>query len=351
VSQTITKEGAIAPEVYPLSIIRESAGSYDPDPKKPPRLLERVRRAIRARHYSPRTEQCYVSWVRRYVLFHGKTHPSELGPEAVARYLSYLATDRRVSASTQNQALSALLFLYREVLGVEMDWVEDIAPAKRPLRLPEVLSRAEVRALLGRMSGVSLLMASIMYGSGLRVSECCRLRVKDLDFDRLEITVRNGKGNKDRVTMLPRTVLFTMKAHLQVVRRLHNKDLEKGLGVVELPAAYARKNPYAATAWEWQWVFPARIVHVDKKTGELSRHHRHVSTVQRDVTAAARAAGLAKKASCHTLRHSFATHLLEDGRDIRTVQVLLGHRDVSTTMIYTHVLNKGGIHIKSPLDS
>jgi integron integrase len=350
VSQTITKEGAIALAVYPLSVVRESADSYNSDRKKPPRLLERVRRAIRARHYSPRTEQCYVSWVRRYVLFHGKTHPSELGPEAVAKYLSYLATDRRVSASTQNQALSALLFLYREVLGVEMDWVEDIAPAKRPLRLPAVLSRDEVRALLGRMRGVSLLMASIMYGSGLRVSECCRLRVQDLDFERLEITVRNGKGNKDRVTMLPRTVLFTMKAHLQGVRRLHNKDLENGLGVVELPAAYARKNPYAATAWEWQWVFPARTIHADKKTGEMRRHHRHVSTVQRDVTAAARAAGLAKKASCHTLRHSFATHLLEDGRDIRTVQVLLGHRDVSTTMIYTHVLNKGGIHIKSPLD-
>lgn len=345
---TVLPEGATAPRVYPHSILRESADSSNPD--KPPRLLESVRRAIRARHYSPRTEQCYVSWVRRYVLFHGKTHPSELGPDAVAKYLSYLATDRRVSASTQNQALSALLFLYREVLEVEMDWVEDITPAKRPVRLPVVLSRAEVKALLGRMSGVSLLMASIMYGSGLRVSECCRLRAKDIDFDRLEVTVRNGKGNKDRVTMLPRTVLFTMKAHLQQVKRLHRKDLDDGLGAVELPAAYARKNPYAATAWEWQWVFPARTIHVVEETGEMRRHHRHVSTVQRDVTAAARAAGITKHATCHALRHSFATHLLEDGRDIRTVQVLLGHRDVSTTMIYTHVLNKGGIHIKSPLD-
>lgn len=348
---TALQSGVYAPLLQPHSIVRESADNSDPDNKQqPPRLLDQVRREIRRRHYSPRTEQCYVSWIRRYVLYHGKTHPSQLGPRDVARFLSHLAVEKRVAASTQNQALSALLFLYREVLHTDLDWVEDIVPAKRPQRLPVVLTREEVHAVLDRLTGVSLLMASIMYGSGLRVSECCQMRVKDIDFERFEIAVRSGKGNKDRMTILPRAVLDSLKAHLQRARDIHIKDLANGLGAVELPAAYERKNPGAARQWGWQWVFPARTVHVVPETGEIRRHHRHVSTVQRDVARAARVAGMTKQVSCHALRHSFATHLLEDGRDIRTVQVLLGHRDVSTTMIYTHVLNKGGIHIKSPLD-
>jgi integron integrase len=288
--------------------------------------------------------------VKRFVLFHQKRHPSELGAEDVRRFLTWLAVERRVSASTQNQALSALLFLYREVLGVGLEWIDGIAPARRPHRLPVVLTPREVRDILGQLTGVSWLMASLLYGAGLRLMECCRLRVKDIDFTRREITVRDGKGRKDRVTMLPASLVKPLRAHLGRVADLRRRDVRSGYGCVELPGAFARKNPGAATEWAWQWVFPASRLAVDRRTGEIRRHHRHESVLSRDVKKAVRSAGIAKHATCHSLRHSFATHLLESGTDIRTIQELLGHRDVSTTMIYTHVLNRGGLGVTSPLD-
>jgi integron integrase len=315
-----------------------------------PRLLDRVRHALRARHYSPRTEKSYVAWIRRFVLFHGKRHPSEMGVDQVRTFLSWLATERRVSASTQNQALSALLFLYRDVLGGDIGWIDNIAPAKRSKRLPVVLTQSEVKTLLGRLEGTSWLMASLMYGAGLRLMECCRLRVKDVDFERGEIVVRDGKGRKDRVTVLPAALRESLEAHMTWSKNQHQRDVAGGTGAVALPGALERKYPGAAREWGWQWVFPASRFYADRETGELRRHHRHESVLQRDVKAAARAAGIVKPASCHTLRHSFATHLLESGTDIRTIQELLGHRDVTTTMIYTHVLNKGGLGVKSPLD-
>jgi integron integrase len=319
-------------------------------PKSSQRLLDRVRAAIRARHYSPRTEQVYVSWVRRYVIHHGKRHPDRLGAEEIRSFLSYLATDRRVSASTQNQALCALLFLYRHVLKLGVDWIDDITPARRPSRLPVVLSVEEVRAVLAEMTGVTRLMASLLYGSELRLMECVRLRVQDVDIARGEIVVRSGKGAKDRMTVLPMSVERALRAHLRRVRRLHRDDLAIGLGAVELPGALARKLPGASWEWGWQWVFPAVRIGVDPRTGEMRRHHRHETGLQREVRGAVRAAGINKRASCHTLRHSFATHLLQSGTDIRTIQELLGHADLDTTMIYTHVLNKGAMGVRSPLD-
>lgn len=304
----------------------------------------------RTRHYSPKTEKSYVAWIRRFVVFHGKRHPTEMGADEVRAFLSWLATEKCISASTQNQALSALLFLYRDVLGGEIGWIDNIVPAKRATRLPVVLTIAEVRTLLGQLKGTSWLMASLMYGSGLRLMECCRLRVKDLDFERNELVVRDGKGQKDRVTMLPAALSQTLRTHVATVQQQHQRDLQDGLGAVALPGALDRKYPAAAKEWGWQWVFPASRFYADRETGELKRHHRHESVLQRDVKTAARAAGIAKPASCHTLRHSFATHLLESGTDIRTIQELLGHRDVTTTMIYTHVLNKGGLGVRSPLD-
>lgn len=315
-----------------------------------PRLLDHVRRELCARHYSPKTEKSCVAWIRRYAIFHDKRHPSEMGAEEVRAFLSWLATEKRISASTQNQALSALLFLYRDVLGGEIGWIDNIVPAKRATRFPVVLTTAEVRALLGKLTGTSWLMASLMYGEGLRLMECCRLRVKDLDFERNELVVRDGKGQKDRVTMLPGALNETLRAHVATVKQHHQRDLQDGLGAVALPGALERKCPAAAREWGWQWVFPASRFYTDRETGELKRHHRHESVLQRDVKSAARSAGIAKPASCHTLRHSFATHLLESGTDIRSIQELLGHRDVTTTMIYTHVLNKGGLGVKSPLD-
>jgi len=278
------------------------------------------------------------------------THPSDLGAEDVRRFLSWLAVERRVSASTQNQALSALLFLYRDVLGVGMEWIDGIAPAKRLRRLPVVLTRKEVQIVLGHLTGTSWIMASLLYGAGLRLMECCRLRVKDIDFVRKEITVRDGKGRKDRVTMLPVSLIEPLQAHRARVAELRRRDNQRGFGCVELPGAYARKNPGAAREWAWQWVFPAARLSADRRTGEIRRHHRHESALSRDVKKAVRTAGIAKHATCHSLRHSFATHLLESGTDIRTIQELLGHRDLSTTMIYTHVLNRGGLGVTSPLD-
>ena len=320
-------------------------------PAGPPRLLDRVRQAIRARHYSRRTEKAYTAWIRRYIFFHGKRHPAEMTSADVAQFLSHLATRGQVSASTQNQAFSALLFLYREVLGQQLAGLDDVVRAKRPVRVPIVLSRDEVAAVLRHLRGVPWLMASLMYGAGLRVLECARLRVKDVDFSRGEITVRDGKGSKDRVTLLPSRTGQPLREHLEVVHRWYEKDLAVGGGSVWLPHALERKYPNAQRDWAWQWVFPATRHYVETRTGELRRHHLHESVVQRALSEAVRAAGLTKPATCHTLRHSFATHLLEQGYDIRTIQELLGHSDVNTTMIYTHVLNKGGFGVRSPLDA
>jgi len=314
-----------------------------------PRLLDRVRAAVRLRHYSPRTEEAYVAWVRRYVLFHGKRDPAGLGAAEVTTFLSALAA-RGLSASSQNQALSGLLFLYQVVLGQRLPWMGTIVRAQRPARLPVVLSREEVAALLAGLDGVLWLMASLMYGAGLRLLECAELRIKDVHLDRGELTIRDGKGGKDRITVLPATIRPPLRAHLERVRAQHAHDVGRGLGAVALPGALARKYPQASREWAWQWVFPATRHYVDARTGERRRHHLHESGVQRAVKLAAQRAGLARPATCHSLRHSFATHLLEAGYDIRTIQELLGHRDVGTTMIYTHVLNQGGRGVRSPLD-
>ena len=315
-----------------------------------PKLLDRVRLAVRRRHYSPRTERAYVGWIRRFILFHGKRHPEEMGEVEITQFLSGLASAGRVSASTQNQALAAILFLYRFVLERKLDWLEDVVRAKRPVRLPVVLTRREVEALLDQMSGPNRLIASLLYGSGLRLLEGLRLRVKDVDFGRSEIIVRDGKGRKDRVTLLPTCLKDPLMEHLTKVRRQHDADLQNGVGAVELPDALSRKYPRAPFEWGWQWVFPASRHYIASETGQKRRHHLHATVIQRAIKEAAIQARIAKRASTHTLRHSFATHLLEDGYDIRTIQELLGHSDVSTTMIYTHVLNRGGRGVRSPID-
>jgi integron integrase len=316
---------------------------------QPPKLLDRVRQAIRLRHYSRRTEQAYVAWIRRFIVFHGKRHPRELGEREVTAFVSSLA-ERAVSASTQNQALSAILFLFEAVLGQRLEWMNEIVRAQRPVRLPVVLSRDEVSSLLSRLRGPVWLMASLMYGAGLRLLECAELRVKDINFDRGELMVRDGKGGKDRVTMLPATLRGPLLEHLTRVKAQHEANLAAGRGSVALPGALRVKYPNAPREWAWQWVFPATRFFVDRTTGERRRHHLHESVLQRAVKDAVRAAGIARPATSHSLRHSFATHLLEAGYDIRTIQELLGHRDVSTTMVYTHVLNQGGRGVRSPLD-
>lgn len=315
-----------------------------------PRLLEQVRERLRFKHYSIRTEAQYVQWVRRFILFHGKRHPAEMGAPEVEAFLTHLAVAGRVAAATQNQALSALLFLYREVLGQDLPWLDQVVRAKRPARLPVVLSRVEVGRVLERMEGVYGLMGRLLYGTGMRLMECVRLRVKDVDFERGEILVRDGKGAKDRVTMLPVSLVPALQAHLQQRRQVFEQDREKGVATVYLPDALARKYPNAASEWGWQYVFASGSYSVDPRSGETRRHHLDEKLLQRAMKRAVQAAGLAKPATPHTLRHSFATHLLESGYDIRTVQELLGHKDVATTMIYTHVLNKGGRAVVSPLD-
>ncbi|WP_137937605.1 integron integrase [Chitinivorax sp. B] len=315
-----------------------------------PRLLDQLRDKIRTRHYSLRTETQYVHWVRRFILFHGKQHPKEMGGPEVEAFLTHLAVVGQVAASTQNQALSALLFLYREVLGLELPWMQDMVRAKRPARLPVVLTEREVMAVLERMSGVYGLMARLLYGTGMRLMECVRLRVKDVDFERGEILIRDGKGGKDRVTMLPRVLSEPLRAHLVLRRHVYTDDLAKGMAAVFLPDALARKYPNAASDWGWQYVFPSGSYSTDPRSGETRRHHLDEKLLQRAMKKAVVASGLTKPATPHTLRHSFATHLLQRGYDIRTVQELLGHADVATTMIYTHVLNKGGKGVESPLD-
>ncbi|BBE50664.1 Tyrosine recombinase XerD [Ferriphaselus amnicola] len=315
-----------------------------------PKLLDRMRAEIRLRHYSIRTEQAYVDWARRYILFHDKRHPREMGAEEVRDFLSHLATERNVSASTQGQAKSALLFLYREVLHIELPWLDEVISAKTAKRLPVVLTQTEVRHLIGATSGTMGIIVSLLYGTGMRLLEALRLRVKDVEFERREIIVRQGKGNKDRVTVLPENLLLPLKAHLERVKALHERDLAEGFGEVQLPDALERKYPKAGRSWGWQFVFPSVSRSTDPRSGVIRRHHLYEASVQRAVREAAKLAEIAKPVSPHTLRHSFATHLLQNGYDIRTVQELLGHKDVQTTMIYTHVLNKGGRGVVSPLD-
>lgn len=316
----------------------------------PPRLLDRLRHEVRVRHYSPRTEQAYAAWVRRFILFHDKRHPEAMGEAEVSRFLTWLAVERRVSSNTQSQALSAILFLYRDVLRQEVGWVQNVVRARPSRHLPVVLTRREVRDVLEKLSGAPWLVAALLYGSGLRLLEGLRLRVKDIDFGSNQITVRSGKGRKDRITMLPAGLKDTLRRHLESVRLQHEQDTARGGGWVELPQAIERKYPNAARELAWQWVFPATRSYVDPATGHRRRHHLHESAVQRAVHFAVRRTHLTKPATCHTFRHCFATHLLEDGYDIRTVQELLGHRDVGTTMIYTHVLNRGGRGVISPAD-
>jgi integron integrase len=315
-----------------------------------PRLLDQVRTALRLRHYSYRTEESYVNWITRYILFHAKRHPQDMGRPEIEAFLAHLAVQGHVAASTQNQALCALLFLYHEVLAIDLDGPIDIVRAKKPQRLPTVMTKAEALQVIAGLSGVPHLMAKLLYGSGLRLMECVRLRVKDIEFERREIIVRDGKGMKDRVTMLPDALIVPLQEHLRRVRLIHQQDLEQGYGAVYLPDALSRKFPNAAREWGWQYVFPSDRLSVDPRSGITRRHHIDERTLQRAVRQAARLAGLAKPVSCHTFRHSFATHLLEAGYDIRTVQELLGHKDVKTTMIYTHVLNRGGLAVRSPLD-
>jgi integron integrase len=318
---------------------------------RPARLMDKVRDELRLRHYSPRTEKAYCAWIRRYILYHGRRHPRDLGPEAIEAFLTHLATEGHVSASTQNQALAALLFLYVRVLAQPTAWLSQFVRAKRPERLPATLTADEVMAVLDQMTGPTRLMASLLYGSGLRLLECACLRVKDLDFERREVVVRDGKGQKDRITMLPDGLVAPLRVHLGEVRAQHDADLRQGAGWVELPDALGRKYPNAGREWPWQWVFPATRTYQVPGTSEVRRHHLHESVLQRAIHAASLAARTSKRVSPHVLRHSFATQLLEMGYDIRTIQELLGHRDVSTTMIYTHVLNRGGLGVRSPFDA
>lgn len=314
-----------------------------------PRLLDQVKSAIRIRHYSYRTEQTYVHWITRFILFHDKRHPQEMGAAEVGAFLSHLAEDRHVSASTQNQALNAIVFLYKHVLNLEMERLDGVVRAKKRLRLPVVFSRQEVEAVLAGLTGRDLLMAQLLYGAGLRLMECHRLRVKDIDFDYRQITVRSGKGDKDRRTMLPEALVEPLRKHLSIVMEIYTRDLGEGF-TASLPDAIAVKYPNAGRQWGWQYLFPGADRAADPRSGETFRHHQHECFLQKAVKEAIRGAGITKHSGCHTFRHSFATHLLEAGYDIRTVQELLGHTNVKTTMIYTHVLNKGGRGVCSPLD-
>jgi integron integrase len=319
----------------------------EPPPRK---LLDRVRDRIRVKHYSYRTEETYVQWIRRFILFHNKRHPSEMGGDEVNAFLTHLAVNENVAASTQNQALSAILFLYREVLELELGLNLDAVRAKRPRNLPTVLTVAETLEILNNLTGVHQIIAKLLYGSGLRLNEALQLRVKDLDFGQQQIMVRDSKGMESRVTMLPRNVVEQLQEHLQIVKRLHQQDLTRGYGEVNLPFALSKKYPNAAKEWIWQYVFPSSAIAKDPRSELMCRYHIHETGIQKALKQAVRSAKIEKRVGCHTFRHSFATHLLQNGYDIRTVQELLGHKDVKTTMIYTHVLNRGGKGVISPLD-
>ena len=338
---TTHQVGSSPPDPSPLS---------RPLPTHPPKLLDQLRQALRARHYSRRTENTYVQWVKRFIHFHHVRHPREMGEPEINAFLTHLAVTGRVSSSTQNQALSGLLFLYRYVLGREVGDLGEVIRARKPMRLPVVMTRDEVRAVLANLAGDKWLMASLMYGTGLRLMECLRLRVQDIDFSRNEILIRDGKGAKDRITMLPESLKPPLQEHLLRIKTTHDKDLADGWGRVQLPTALDRKYPNAPAEWRWQWVFPQEKRWINSETKEQGRHHIDASLVQKAVRDAVTKAGLVKRATCHTFRHSFATHLLEAGYDIRTVQELLGHSDVKTTMIYTHVLNRGPSAVRSPVD-
>lgn len=334
-----------------LDLNRQTGGKRmgAPEPQ-PPRLMEQLRDSLRVRHYSLRTERAYFEWARRFILFHGKRHPRDMGAMEVQAFLTHLAVERHVSPSTQNQAKAALVFLYRHVLDVDLPWLDEVIHAKRHPRLPVVLTPSEVRVLLDQLEGTMALVARLLYGTGMRLMEGLRLRVKDVEFERREIIVRDGKGGKDRVTMLPDRLVEPLRAHLEKVRLLHESDLAEGFGEVFLPDALAEKFKIAPQAWGWQWVFPSALRSVDPRSGIVRRHHLMPESVQKAIRLAARSGEIVKPVTPHVLRHSFATHLLATGHDIRTVQELLGHKDVETTMIYTHVLNRGGKGVPSPLD-
>ncbi len=334
-----------------IPLLRDRSIEYSTSAHQKVRLLDQMKLALRSRHYSRRTEQTYCLWVRRFVQFHSLRHPAEMGEPEINAFLTHLAVKEKVSASTQNQALSALLFLYRHVLGLEVGDLGDVIRARKPQRLPVVMTREEVKAVLSCLQGDKWLMASLMYGSGLRLMECLKLRVQDIDFGGNEILVRDGKGAKDRITMLPESLKAPLQKHLRSVKAIHEKDLSDGWGRVQMPDALDRKYPNAPADWRWQWVFPQENRWRNPKTGEQGPHHIHETIIQKAVGQAVRKAHLTKRATCHSFRHSFATHLLADGYDIRTVQELLGHKDVKTTMIYTHVLNRGGKGVRSPIDA
>jgi integron integrase len=330
--------------------MHQSPPAFPPTPPARPRLLDRVRQALRLRHLSPRTESAYVAWIRRFIFFHAKRHPDEMGAFEVVAFLSDLAIRGRVSASTQNQALAALLFLYRDVLGRELEGLDAAVRARRPRPLPIVLSREEVRCVLAKLPATQRLVATLLYGGGLRLLEALRLRVKDVDFARHQLVLREPKGGRDRAVPLPRVAAAPLRNHLERVRRLHQDDLSRGLAGPPLPSALAKKYPNASREWAWQWVFPATRIGTDPDTGRRFRHHLHETAMQRAVRAATQQTGIQKRVTCHSFRHSFATHRLEDGADIRTVQELLGHRELRTTMIYTHVLAQGPLAVRSPAD-
>lgn len=317
---------------------------------KPQKLLDQTRAAIRRKHLSIRTEESYINWIKRYIRFHEIQHPKHMGKTEVEAFLSHLAVEQNVAASTQNQALSALLFLYREVLNIELEWLDNITYAKKPKRLPNVLSKEQAQRVIGYIPGKHQLMAKLLYGSGIRLMECLRLRVQDLNFEHQQVIVRDGKGAKDRVTVLPESLVQPLHEHLRHVKDIHNQDLDQGFGAVYLPYALERKYTNAAREWIWQYVFPASKISKDPRSGAMRRHHQSESSLQKAVRSAVLKSGINKRATCHTFRHCFATHLLEAGYDIRVVQKLLGHSDVKTTMIYLHVMNNSELNVRSPLD-
>lgn len=332
----------------PNGLLKNGKAHQHPQKAK---LIDQVRNVIRTKHYSIRTEQAYTDWIKRYILFHGKQHPDKLNEQHISEFLTHLAVQRKVASSTQNQALCAIVFLYRDILQIPIGEFENLTRAKRPEKLPVVFTGDEVKQILLQLNGVHWLMGQLIYGAGLRVMECVRLRVKDIDFEYRQVLVRNGKGNKDRVTMLPNLIIDELKRHLLKSKKIHENDLAAGFGEVYLPYALEKKYKTANRDWAWQYVFPAYKRSTDPRSGIERRHHISETVPQRSVKQAIRNAGIHKAGSCHSLRHSFATHLLESGYDIRTVQELLGHKNVSTTMIYTHVLNRGGKGVQSPVDS